>query len=118
MTQLLIEKFRLTLKKIGKTSRPFKYDLNQIPYNYTVEVTNTFKRSDLIQRIELWMEVRDNVHETGIKAIPKKNKCKKAKWLSEEAVQIAEKRKDKEHKEGKERYTHFECKVPKNSKEG
>ena len=95
-------------------TRPFRYDLNQIPYNYTVEMRNRFKGLDLIDRVpeELWMEIRDIVQE----AIPKKKKCKKAKWLSEDTLQIAEKRKDKEHKEGKERYTHFECRVPKNSK--
>ena len=90
----LIAKFRLKLKKVGKTTRPFRYDLNQIHYDYTVEVTNRFKGLDLIDRVpkELWMEVRDIVQETGIKTIPKKQKCKKAKWLSGEALQIAEKR--------------------------
>ena len=85
--ELLIAKFRLKLKKVGKTTRPFRYDLNKIPYNYTVEVRNRFKGLDLIDRMpdELWMEVRDIVQETGIKTIPKKKKCKKAKWLSEEA---------------------------------
>jgi len=75
------------LKKIGKTTRPFRYDLNQIPYNYTVEVTNRFKELDLIDTVpeELWMEVHDIVQETLIKTIPKKKKCKKAEWLSEEA---------------------------------
>ena len=83
------------MKKVGKTSRPFRYDLNQIPYNYTVEVTNRFKGSDLTDRVpeELWTEVRDIVQEAVIKTIPKKKKCKKAKWLSEEALQIVEKRK-------------------------
>ena len=73
---------------MGKTTRPFRYDLNQIPYNYTVEVTNRFKGLDLIDRVpeELWMEVRDIVQETGMKTIRKKKKCKKAKWLSEEAL--------------------------------
>ena len=82
------------LKKIGKTTRPFRYDLNQIPYDYTVEVSNRFKGLDLRDRMpdELWMEVHDIVQETGIKTIPKKKKCKKAKWLSEEALQIAVKR--------------------------
>ena len=77
-----------------KTTRPFRYDLNQILYNYTVEVRNRFKGLNLIDRVpeELWMEVRDIVQESGIKTIPKKQKCKKAKWLSEEALQIAEKR--------------------------
>ena len=85
--ELLIAKFRLKLKKVGKTARPFRYDLNQIPYDYTVEVRNRFKGLDLIDRVpdELWAEVRDTVQETGIKTIPKEKKCKKAKSLSEEA---------------------------------
>ena len=84
--KLLTAKFRLKFKKGGKTTRPFRYDLNQIPYDYTVEVRNRFKGLDLIDRVpdELWMEVCDIVQETGIKTIPKKKKCKKAKWLSEE----------------------------------
>ena len=79
------------MKKVGKTTRPFRYDLNQIPYDYTVEVRNRFKGLDLIDRVpdELWMEVHDFVQETGIKTIPMEKKCKKAKWLSEEALQIA-----------------------------
>ena len=79
------------MKKVEKTIRPFRYDLNQIPYDYTVQVRNRFNRLDMIDRMpnELWMEVRDIVQETGIKTIPKKKKCKKAKWLSEEALQIA-----------------------------
>ena len=91
---LLSAKFRLKLKKVGETTRPFRYDLNQIPYNYTVEVTNRFKGLDLIERVpeELWMEVHDIVQEEEIKTIPKKKKCKKAKWLSEEPLQIVEKR--------------------------
>ena len=78
---LLIVKFRLKLKKVGKTTRPFRYDLNQIPYDYTVKVRNRFKGLDLIDRVpdELWMEVHDTIQETGIKTIPKKKKCKKAK---------------------------------------
>ena len=94
------------MKKVGKTNRPFRYDLNQIPYDYTVEVTNRFKGLDLIDRVpeELWMEVSDTVQEAVIKSIAKKKKCKKAKWLSEEALQIAEKRKVKGKGE-KERYT-------------
>ena len=93
--ELLIAKFRLKLKKVGKTTRPFRYDLNQIPYDYTVEVRSRFKGLDLTDRVpgELWMEVHDIVQETGIKTIPKNKKCKKAKWLSEEALQIAEKEK-------------------------
>ena len=92
--ELLITKFRLKLKKVGKTSRPFRYNLNQIPSYYTLEVTNRFKGLDLIDRVpeELWMEVCDIVQESGIKTIPKKMKYKKAKWLSEEVLQIAEER--------------------------
>ena len=82
---------RLKLKKVEKTTRPFRYDLNQIPHDYTVEVRNRFKGLDLIDRVpdELWMEVRDTVQRTGIKTIPKKKKWEKAQWLSEEALQIA-----------------------------
>ena len=89
--ELLIAKFRPKLKKVGKTIRLFRYDLNQIPKDYTVEVRNRFRVLDLIDRVpeELWMEVPDTVQETGIKTIPKKKKCKKEKWLSEEALQIA-----------------------------
>ena len=81
------------MKKVGKTTRPFRYDLNQIPYDYTVEVRNSFKGLDLINREpgELWMEVGDIVQETGIKTIPMEMKCTNAKWLSEEALQKAEK---------------------------
>ena len=81
--ELLIAKFRLKLKKVGKATRPFRYDLNQIPYNYTVEVTNRFKGLDLVDRLpeELWAEVCNIVQEAGTKIIPKKKKCKKAKWL-------------------------------------
>ena len=88
---LLIAKVRLELKKVGKTTRPFRYDLNQIPYDYTVEVRNRFKGLDLTDRVpdELWMEVHAIVEETGIKTIPMEKKCKKAKWLSGEALQIA-----------------------------
>jgi len=95
------------LKKAGKTTRPFRYDLNQIPCDYTVEVRNRFKGLDLIDSAdELWTEVRDTGQETGIKTIPKKKKCKKAKWLSEEALQIAMKREVKSKGE-KERYKHL-----------
>ena len=92
--ELLIAKFRLKLKKVGKTTRPFRYDLNQIPYDYTVEVRNRFKGLDLIYSVpdELWMEVHDTEQEIGIKTIPMEKKCKKAKWLSREALQIAVKR--------------------------
>ena len=91
--ELLIAKFRFKLKKVGKTTRPFRYDLNKIPYNYTVEGTNRFKGLALIDRMpeELWTEVCDTVQEAVIKTIPKKNNCKKTKWLSEEALQRAEK---------------------------
>ena len=89
-------KFRLKLKKAGKTTRAFKYDLDQIPFNCTVEVRNSFKGLDLIDRVpdELWAEVRDIVKEAVRKTIPKKKKCQKAKWMSEEALQIAEKRRE------------------------
>ena len=104
---------------MAKTTRPFRYDLNQIPYDYTVEVRNLFKGLDLIDRLpdELWMEVPDIVQETGIKTIPKKRKCKKAKWLSEEALQIAVKRREVKSKGEKERYTHLNAEFQKNSKE-
>ena len=89
------------MKEIGKTTRPFRNDLNKIPYDYTVEVTNRFKGLDLIDRVpeELWMEVCDILQEAVIKAIPKKKKCKKAKWLSEEALQTAMKRREAKAKE-------------------
>ena len=97
------------MKKVWKTARKFRYDLNQIPYDYTVEVTNRFKGLDLIDRVpeELWMEVHDIVQEAVIKTIPKKKKCKNAKWLSEAALQIAEKRREAKCKGEKERYTHL-----------
>ena len=107
--ELLIAKFRLKLKKVGKINRPFWYDLNQIPYDYTVEVRNRFKGLDLIDRVpdELWNEVRDIVQETGIKTIPMEKKCKRAKWLSGEALQIAMKRREAKSKGKKERYKHL-----------
>ena len=94
---------------MGKTTRPFRYDLNQIPYDYTVEVRNRLKGLDLIDRVpdELSTEVRDIVQETGIKTIPMEKKCKKAKWLSAEALQIAVKRREAKSKGEKERYTHL-----------
>ena len=97
------------MKKAGKTTIPFRYDLNQISYDYMVEVTNRFKGLELIDRLpeELWMEVCDIVQEAVIKTIPKKKKCKKAKWLSEEALLIAEKRREAKGKGEKERYTHL-----------
>ena len=107
------------LKKVGKITRPFKCNLNQIPCDYKVKVTNRFKRLDMIDRVpeELWTEVQNSVQEAVIKTITKRNKCKKAKWLSEEALQIAEKRREARGKGEKERYTPFECRAPKNSKE-
>ena len=92
------------MKKVGKTTILFKYDLNQIPNNYTVKVRNRFKGLDLIDRVpdELWIEVSDIVQETGIKTIPKKKKCKKAKWLPEEVLQIAVKRREARSKGEKE----------------
>ena len=107
--KLLIAKFRLKSKKVGEITRPFMYDLNQIPYHYTVEVRNRFKGLDLIDREpdELWTEVRDIVQEAGIRTIPKKKKCTKAKWLSEEALQIAVKRREVKSKGEKERYSHL-----------
>ena len=97
------------MKKVGKTTRPFKYDLNQSPYDYTVKVRNRFKGLDLIDRVpdELWTEVCDIVQETGIKTIPMEKKCKKAKWLSGEALQIAVKRREAKIKGEKERYKHL-----------
>ena len=107
--ELLIAKFRLKLKKAGKTTRPFRYDLNQIPYDYTMKVRNRFKGLDLIDRVpdELWNEVCDIVQETGIKTIPMEKKGKKAKWLSGEALQIAVKRREVKSKGEKERYKHL-----------
>ena len=91
--ELLIAKFRFKLKKVGKASKPFRYDLNQLPYNYTVEMKSRLKGLDLIDRVpqELWTEVHDMVQEAVIKTIPKKKKCKRAKWLCEEILLIAEK---------------------------
>ena len=107
--ELLIAKFRLKLKKVEKTTTPFRYDLNQIPYYYTVEVRNRFKGLDLIDRVpdELWNEVRDIIQETGIKTIPMEKKCKKVKWLSAEALQIAVKRREAKSKGEKKRYKHL-----------
>ena len=107
--ELRIAKFRFKLKKVGKTTRPFRYDLSQIPYDYTVKVRNRFKGLDLIDRVpdELWTEVCDIAQEVVIKTISKKKKCKKAKWLSEETLKIAEKRREAKGKGEKERYTHL-----------
>ena len=111
--ELLIAKFRLNLKKVGKTTRSFRYDLNQIPYDYTVEVTNRLKELDLMDRVpeELWMEIHDIVKEVMIKTIPKKEKCKKAKWLSKEDLQIAERRREAKGKGEKETYTHLNAEL-------
>ena len=97
------------MKKVGKTTRPFRYDLNQIPYDYAVEVRNRFKGPDLIDGVpdELWAEVCDTVQGTGIKIIPMEKKCKKVKWLSGEALQIAVKRREAKSKGEKERYKHL-----------
>ena len=111
----LTAKFRLKLKKARKITRPFRYDLTKIPYDYTVKVRNKFKGLDLIDRVpdELWTEVCDIVQETGIKTIPKKKKCKKAKWLSEEALKIAVKRREVKSKGEKERYKHLNAEFQK-----
>ena len=105
--------FRFKLKTVGETTRPFRYDLNQIPYDCTVEVRNRFKGLDLIDRVpnELWTEGHNLVQETGIKTIPKKKKCKKAKRLSEEALQIAVKRREAKSKGEKERYSHLNAEL-------
>ena len=107
--ELLITRFRLKLKKVGKTVRPFRYDLNQIPYDYTVEERNRFKGLDLVDRVpdELWNEVRDIVQETGIKSIPKEKKYQKANWLSKKALQIPVKRREAKSKREKEKYNHL-----------
>ena len=107
------------MKKVGKNTRPFRYDLNQIPNDYTVEVRNSFKGLDLTDRVpdELWTEVHDIIQETGIKTTPMEKKCKKAKWLSGEALQIAMKRREAKKQRKKGNIYPFECRVPKNSKE-
>ena len=107
--ELFISKFKLKLKKVWKTTKPFTYDLNQIPYDYTVEVRNRFKGLGLIDRVteELWTEVCDIVQEAGIKMISKIKKYKKAKWLSEETLQIAVKRREAKGKGENERHTHL-----------
>ena len=101
------------MKKVGKTTRLFRYDLNQIPYENTVEVRNRFKGLDLIDRVpdELWMEVHDCVQETGIKTMPMEKKCKKAQWLSGEALQIAVKRREAESQGEKQRYKHLNAEL-------
>ena len=106
------------MRKVGKTARPFRYDLSQISYDYTVEVRNRFKGLDLIDRVtdELWMEVHI-VQETGIKTISMEKKCKRAKWLSEEALQIAEKRREAKRQKRKGKIHPSKSRVPKNSTE-
>ena len=107
--ELLIAKFRLKSKKVWKTTGPFRYDLNQILYDHTVEVMNRFKGFDLVDKVpeELWMEIGNIVQKAVTKTIPKKKKDKKAKWLSEEALHTAEKRSEVKGKREKERYTHL-----------
>ena len=106
------------MQKVGKTTRPYSYDLNQIPYDYTVEVRNRFKSLHLIDRVpdELWNEIRDIVQETGIKTIPIEKKCKKAKWLSGEGLQIAVKRREAKSKGEKERYKHLNAEFQRSKK--
>ena len=108
-TNILLLNIFSKLKKVGKTTRPFRYDLNQIPYIYTVEITNRFKGLDLIDRMpeELWMEVHDIVQEVVIRTIPKKKKCKKGEMVAKEGFQVAEKRKEAKGKGEKERYKHL-----------
>ena len=116
--ELLISKFRIKLKKVGETTRPFRYELNQIPYDYTVKVKNRFKGLDLIDRVpdELWMEVHDIVQETGIKTIPKGKKMQKNKMaVLGGLTNSCEKKSEKQRRKGK--IHPFECRVPKNSKE-
>ena len=105
--ELLMAKFKLKLRKVGKTTRPFRYDLNQIPYDYTVKATNRLKGLDLVDRVpeELWMEICNLVQKAVNKAIPKKKKCKKAECLSKEALQIAEERREEKGKGERKRYT-------------
>ena len=109
--ELLIAKFWLKLKKVGKTTRPISHDLNQTPYDYTVEVMNKYKELDLLDRVpeELWTEVHNIVQESVTKTIPKKKKCKKAKWLSENALKTAEKRRKVKGKGERERYTQLDA---------
>ena len=104
---------------MGKTTRPFRYDLNQIPYDYTVEVRNIFKGLDLIDRVpdELWIEVCDIVQEAGIKTIPKKKKCNKAKWMSGGGLTNSCEKNGSEKQRRKRKINPFECRAPKNSKE-
>ena len=120
MAHELTAKFRLNLKKVGKTTIPFRYGLNQTPYDYTVEVANRFKGLDLIGRVheELWVEVPDIIQEAVIKTIPKEKKCKRAKWLTEEALQIAEQRREAKGEEEKESYTHLNAEFQRIARRG
>ena len=115
--ELLIAKLGFKFKKVGKTTRPLRYDVNQIPHVYRVEVTNKFKGLDIIDREpeELWMEICDTVQEAEIKTIPRKKKCNQAKWLSEEALQIAENRREVKGKGEKQRYTHLNAEFQNNT---
>ena len=108
------------MKKVGKTTRPFRYDLNKTPYDYTVDVRNRFKGLDLIDRVsdELWNEVHDIVQETGLKTIPMEKKCKKAKWLSEEALQIAVKRREVKSKGENARYKYLNAEFQRMARRG
>ena len=116
--ELLIPKFRLKLKKVGKTARPFRYDLNQIPYDYTLEVRNRFKGLDLIDRVpeELWMEVCDIIQGAGIKTIPRKRNAKRQNGCLRRTYNSYEKKRNKRQRRKGKIYP-FECRVPKNSKE-
>ena len=113
--EFLIEKFRLILKKVGKTTKPCRYEINKVPYDYIVEVRNRFKGLDLVERMpeELWAEVCNIVQEAVIKTIAKKKKGKKAKWLSEEALQITERRREVKGKGERKRYTHLNAEFQK-----
>ena len=117
--ELLIAKFRLKLEKVEEATRPFRYDLNQIPYDYTVDVMNRHKELHLVCRVpeELWTKVRLTMQEAVTKIIPKEKKGKKTKWLSEEALQIAEERREVKSNKERERLYPTECRVPENSKE-
>ena len=108
------------MKNVGKITRPFRYDLNHIPCNYIVEVTNRFKGLDLIDRVpeKLWTEVRNIPQEAVNKMIPKEKKCKKAKWLSEDVLQTAEKRRDAKAKGEKERHTHLNAEFQRIARRG
>ena len=116
----LIAKFRLKLKSVGKTTRPIMYDLNQIPHDNTLEVTNRFKGLDLVYKVpeNLWMDVHNIVQEAVIKTIPKEKKSKKAKWLSEYALQTAEKGREVNGNGEKKRYTHLNAEFQRKARRG